>query len=129
MFAHIFVLAAIGLAVSVYGAIVENRIKKDASYKPACDISANISCSRPLSSKYNKILNIPTTIIGIFFYLTMMMLAMLEYVTLLWWGALAAVLFSIVYAYILFFKIRTTCLLCITIYLINFALLYLISLY
>jgi len=124
MITSIFIIAAIGLCITLYAAFIEYRLYKNPSYKPVCDLSDRVSCSKTFLSPYSKILKVSNTILGDLFYSGMMFLAWFEYTTLAWYGALSGAFASVFFAYILFFKVRTICLLCISIYLVNIALLY-----
>jgi len=120
----IFIVATIGLCISLYGLFVENKLTEDPTYHPVCDLSDRVSCSKTFLSPYGKLLKVSNTVFAILFYSAMMLLAYLEYIMLLWYGALAALVVSIFLAYILFFKIQTICLFCISLYVVNLALLY-----
>ncbi len=124
MIISVFIIAAIGLCLSLYGFFVDYKLNENPTYKPVCDLSDRVSCSKTFLSPYSKMLTISNTIVGILFYSGIMLLAWLEYTTLIWYGALAAAFASVLFAYILFFKVQTICLLCISIYLVNIALVY-----
>lgn len=124
MITSVFIIAGIGLCLSIYGFFVNYKLNEDPTYKPVCDLSDRVSCSKTFLSPYSKMVTISNTTVGLLFYSCMMLFAWLEYTTLLWYGALAAALASVLFAYILFFKVRTICLLCISIYLVNSALVY-----
>lgn len=124
MILSIFIVATIGFCISLYGFFVENKLSEDPTYHPVCDLSDRVSCSKTFLSPYGKLLKISNTVFAILFYSSMMLLAYLDYTTLLWYGALAALVVSIFLAYILFFKIQTICLFCISLYVVNLALLY-----
>lgn len=124
MILSIFIVATIGLCISLYGLFVENKLTEDPTYHPVCDLSDRVSCSKTFLSPYGKLLKVSNTVFAILFYSAMMLLAYLEYIMLLWYGALAALVVSIFLAYILFFKIQTICLFCISLYVVNLALLY-----
>lgn len=123
MIISLFILSFVGFCISMYGFFIEQQIKQNVTYKPACDISDRISCSKPLLSKYGKLFFVSNSVLGILFYMSMMILAAYGLKILLFYGALLSVLVSIFLAYILFFKIRTLCLLCVSIYVINILLL------
>lgn len=124
MIISIFIIATIGLCISLYGFFVEYKLGQDPTYKPVCDLSDHVSCSKTFLSPYGKILKTSNTIVGLLFYSCMMLLAWLGYINLLWYGAVLAAFASVVFAYILFFRVQTICLVCISIYLVNIALLY-----
>ena len=52
MLTLIAILAVLGFALSLYGFMIEEKIKRNSTYKPACDISENISCSKPILSPW-----------------------------------------------------------------------------
>ena len=124
MITSVFIIAIIGLCLSVYGFFIEYKLDENPDYKPVCDLSDRVSCSKTFLSPYSKLLKVSNVFLGILFYSAMMLFAWLEYTTLIWYSALAAALTSVLFAYILFFKVRTICLLCISIYLVNIALVY-----
>ncbi len=123
MITSIAILSVIGFLLSLYGFFIERKIEQDSNYKPLCDLSDAISCSKPIVSEYGNIFIISNTVIGIFFYTLLLMLAYIESTTLIFYVSLAACLASLVLAYILFAKIKTLCLLCTGIYLVNIGLL------
>ena len=116
-------LASAGLLVSAYGYFIEKQIEKNPTYKPICDISEKISCSKPFLSPYGKVMNISNTVFGIIFYTTLLVFSVLEYKMFLFYLSIIAVAVSVYLAYILYFKIRSFCLLCSAIYGINLGLL------
>lgn len=116
-------LAMVGLLVSTYGYFIEQKIARDSNYTPACDISEKISCSKPLTSPYSNLFKISNTFIGMGFYATVLTLSILEYKNPLLYLSAASVGISIYLAYILYFKVKSFCLLCSTIYGVNIGLL------
>ncbi len=118
------ILAIIGFFVSLYAYYIEKKIAKDPTYKPMCDLSDRISCSKPIVSPWGKIIIFSNALIGMIFYVVVLLFYFLNYTPLLFYSALIAVGASLVLAYILFFKIKTLCLLCCCIYVINILLLF-----
>jgi uncharacterized membrane protein len=118
----IALLGAAGLGLSIYSWYVEQKIKSDPTFKPFCDISDVVSCSKPLMSKYRAIFFISNPLLGIGFYLLIILLALAEYKTALMYSSTAGVLASFIFAYILFAKIRSICIVCTAIYIVNLAL-------
>lgn len=116
-------LATIGLLVSSYGYFIEQKIKKDPTYQPVCDISDKISCSKPFTSSYGKLMTVSNTVIGMGFYSTILALSAFEYTMPIFYLSLGAVGVSVYLAYVLYFKIRSLCLLCSAIYGVNLGLL------
>lgn len=119
----VFTAAAIGLAISLYGLWVERKKKANVNYKPVCDISDRISCSKTMMSPWGKLFGISNVYLGMVAYVAMMVLAVLNLQQLALYGAVMLVLASLFLAYILFAKIKTVCLICISIYAVNLALL------
>jgi vitamin-K-epoxide reductase (warfarin-sensitive) len=116
-------LAAIGFALSLYAYLVDKKLKADPTYTPACDISDNISCSKVATSPYANLLSVPNAVIGMFFYALVMLFAWFGYEQLLMVAVIAGALISLYLAYLLYFKIKSLCLVCIATYIVNGALL------
>ena len=125
MLLSIAITALIGFSVSLYAYIVEKKIKENPLYKPACDLSARISCSKPITSSYGKIFFISNSLAGMCFYAVIAILALIGATKLLLLATLGGVLFSCVLAYILYVKIQSLCIVCTTLYVVNGILLYL----
>lgn len=118
MIVIIDVLAGLGFIVTAYGLYVERKIKQQ-NYKPMCDLSDRISCTKPLTSAYAHLFYISNNIVGMLFYLVIFTLnAMNAYgsIFILSVGSLVVALFL---AYHLFFRLKLFCLLCISVYIIN----------
>lgn len=112
-------LAILGFLISTYTFHVERRLKATPSFKPFCDISDHVSCTKPMQSQYANIFFVSNATAGIVFYLIILGLAMLSFSKLVFWGACVSVLMSIGLAYILYMKVRSFCILCSSLYLIN----------
>jgi len=133
------VISLVGLIVSSYAYYVEVRMAQDKNFKPLCDISKEVRCSKALGSSYGKgfgflgnvfghqhTLNQPNTIFGIAFYALMACLgfarnskASLVQLNL----AFISVLVSGYLAYVLFFVLKEICPVCIATYAVNIILL------
>jgi vitamin-K-epoxide reductase (warfarin-sensitive) len=124
MVTTIFLISAVGFGISVYAYFVEQALVNNQKYKAVCDLSDVISCTKPLLSPYGKLLGFSNTILGMAFYAVMMIAALGEYTLLIWYGALAAIGMSTIFAYLLYFKIQALCLICTSIYVVNVVLLY-----
>lgn len=120
---NIQVVSLVGLLLSVYAYYVEVRVQKDASYKAICDLNNRVSCTRVLKSGYGHMFGISNAIPGMIFYLMMFALSGYGLSMYLFWLALASFLFSIYLGYILYFKVKSFCLICNGIYLVNVILL------
>ena len=122
----VFVLAVIGFALSVYSLFIEWRILRDSSYKPLCDISSRVSCSKPLLSPYSKLFIVSNSVVGMLYYATVFALVWFNQNFLLVIVCSLAVAMSIIFAYFLYFRVRALCILCTALYVINFLLLWMV---
>lgn len=118
----VLVLAGIGFVLSLYAFIVEKKLKQDPTYKPACDIADRISCSKVATSPYANLFFVSNAVIGMAFYVLVMLLAWLGYEQALKIAVAAGVLMSLYLAYILYTKIKSLCLVCTATYIVNAAL-------
>ena len=118
----VIIIATIGLAISVYGITVERTLKHDAQYKPACDISDTISCSRAFQSPYGKMLGISNIWASALYYCAILTLTILNMTTFTLILSTGGVCVSAIFAYILYFKIGSACPICISLYLVNITL-------
>jgi len=118
----ILILAIIGLIISIYGIMVERKLQQDAQYKAACDISDMVSCTRPMLSEYNALLGISNSLAAALYYGAIIALVVLQQYQLLMLLVMAGLVATIIFAYILYFKIRSVCLICTSLYVINIAL-------
>ena len=117
------ILAILGFFVSIYAFYVEKKIAKNQKYVPVCDISENVSCSRAFVSEYSKTLGIPNSAYGIVFYSIIFLLDFNNLNTYVFYLSIPAFLGSLYLAYISYFKVKTYCLVCNGIYIINLLLL------
>lgn len=115
----IVLLALIGFCVSVYTYRLEATIKKQPTYRPVCDISDHISCTKPMLSPYANIFYFSNALVSTTYYVLVAVLAMLGEYKLLFVAALIACIISAYLAYLLYFKIKSLCLLCTTLYIVN----------
>jgi vitamin-K-epoxide reductase (warfarin-sensitive) len=115
----IILLAIIGFSVSLYAYKVEIRVKHDQEYRPACDISNRISCSKVAKSPYSTLFLISNSLLGLLYYFLIIALTVIHSYVLLFFLSLVGVLASIYLAYLLFFKIKVLCVLCTTVYAVN----------
>ncbi len=119
----IILLALAGIVISIYAYTVEMNISKNPEYKPACDISDKISCSRVMRSGYGKLFGISNALIGVAFYAVVFVLACFSAAALIFYLSIAAVIASIGLAYISYFKVKSFCLVCTSVYVVNVLLL------
>lgn len=123
MIALPLILSVLGFCIAFYTFLVERKIKSTPRYQPACDINDWISCSKPMKSIYANIFFISNSILAMLFYLLIAGLAFKDMTFLLFVASLGACIVSAMLAYLLYFKIKSLCLLCTSLYLINIILL------
>ncbi len=114
--------AACGLALAIYGLYLEFQVAQNPNYKPACDISDTISCSKAINSPYNALLGISNTYFGILFYVAILACVFLGYNALIVWITRGGIIATAYLAYLCYFKVKTICPICTAIYLLNIAL-------
>lgn len=115
----IIILAIIGLIISIYGITVERKLQQDMNYKAACDISDSISCTRPMLSEYNKMFGISNSLAAALYYGVVIIAAITNIPLLLMIVVTTGLITTLIFAYILYFKIKSVCLICTSLYLIN----------
>ena len=118
----ITILAIIGLLLSIYALYVEKK-SLNKKYRPVCDINNRVSCTKAFSSSYGKILGIPNSVFGIIFYVIILILNALNNIQIIFYLAVISVLGSIYLAYVSHIKLKTFCIICNSIYLVNILLL------
>ena len=112
-------ISIIGFVISLYTYITELRVKNIPGYKPVCDISDTISCTKPMMSKYGNIFYISNSLLGMMFYISVIILYLMKAKFILLLFSISGVLASFIFAYLLYFKIKSFCLLCVSIYIVN----------
>lgn len=113
------ILAAIGFCISLYAYFTESKIKQDPNYHPACDINDRISCSAPLKSEYSNIFYFSNALMAMVYYITVGMLAYFDMYRLVLIATAGGVLLTLVLAYLLYFRIKSLCLVCTSLYIVN----------
>ena len=116
------ILAITGLIISIYGITIERKLEQDSQYKATCDISDTISCSRPMLSQYNKIFGISNSLAAALYYIAVLIAVIINMPLLLMLVVTTGLVITLVFAYILYFKIKSVCLICTSLYLINITL-------
>lgn len=119
----IIILAAIGFCIALYAYFIESKMKEDANYKPACDINDRVSCSKAINSQYGTLFLISNSVWGMAYYLAVASLAYVHALSALLTLVIIGCLASLFLAYLLYFKIKTMCVICTSLYIINAALL------
>uniref|UniRef100_A0A8C3V1R6 vitamin-K-epoxide reductase (warfarin-sensitive) n=1 Tax=Catharus ustulatus TaxID=91951 RepID=A0A8C3V1R6_CATUS len=132
-------LCLAGAALSLYALHVEHNAARDPSYRAACDLAPSVSCTRVFSSRWGRGLglvepvlgkdsavNVPNGAVGLLFYLLQGLLGLsrsrLASVALLG-TSVASALASLWLAAVLAFGLRDLCLVCVSTYGVNLALL------
>uniref|UniRef100_A0A034WUW9 vitamin-K-epoxide reductase (warfarin-sensitive) n=1 Tax=Bactrocera dorsalis TaxID=27457 RepID=A0A034WUW9_BACDO len=122
----------VGLLLSVYATYVELRAEKDADYVAMCDLSPKISCTAVFTSNYGKGFGLtqyftswspPNGVLGIGFYILLLLMAPPRHHPLAWLQLMlcfASNLLSVYLAYLLYFVLEDLCVVCVSIYVVNF---------
>ncbi len=139
-YVYIVLIASIGFVIAAYTYFTEKKVQADPNYKPFCDISDRVSCTKPMKSSYSQILFFSNATLAIAFYFCIMSLGIFNQLRFypnampLVHMALQIIiacgcLYSLFLAYLLYVKLKTICLLCTAMYVINGTLLYLLFAY
>jgi uncharacterized membrane protein len=115
----VVLLAVVGCALSLYAYCIEQKVSVDKPYRPICDISDLVSCTKTFKSSYSRMFGVSNSLLGIVFYSFMIVCALLNIASLLFMGALAGLGVSILLAYIVYVKIKAYCIVCTALYIIN----------
>ncbi len=115
----IVLLSFLGFCVSLYAYSIVQNLKKDPSYKPVCNLSDRISCTKPLESPYGKLLGFSNSFLGLVYYPIMGLLAIFGNAISLLLVATGSLVITLYLAYLLFFKVKSLCLICLSIYAVN----------
>lgn len=119
MGSFLYLLFTLGVFLSLYSVYVGKKAKADGEYRSFCDLSDRTSCSATFKSEYGSHFGISNGIWGAGFYLVAAALYFSGNHQLLFWALLASLGGSAYLAYLFFFKLKKTCLICISIYVIN----------
>jgi vitamin-K-epoxide reductase (warfarin-sensitive) len=123
MILSIVILAGIGLGLSLYAYYVERNLDKNPNYKAACDLSDTVSCSKVIRSPYATLFFVSNALLGAVYYIVLGLLALINQTTLVLVMTALGFLASLGLAYILYAKIKSLCLICTSIYVVNVLLL------
>ncbi|CAF3168716.1 unnamed protein product [Rotaria socialis] len=133
-------LGIAGIIATIYTFYVKKQHDKNPKYKAMCDIGPNASCTRVLTSKYgtgfgivsvlfgkNSKLNMSNGTLGCMFYVLQIIIGLIAtplLSKLAMFSSILACVGSLYLAFILAFVLKDLCLVCITTYIINAALLW-----
>lgn len=128
------IVIAIGFALAAYAFYVEYRFEESkrmgTSYKALCDIGM-FSCTKVFSSEFGHMSQffglpkIPNSVVGMVYYAVELLIADRLSSKLLFAMALASSIGSIGLFYALTVKLHDFCLVCMSVYVVNFTTLYL----
>ena len=113
------IFSAAGFILSAYAIYVKYKVGKSKKYRPLCDISKRISCTKAFTSRYGNIAVLPNPLYGIFFYAAMFILGTLGNFKFALYLSAFSVGGSVYLAYLSYIKQRNFCLVCTAIYIIN----------
>lgn len=131
----ILILAVSGLAASIYLAVSHFRVYTDVGYRSFCAISRTFNCDTVSQSTYAILLNVPVAVWGIFGY-SLLLIFMALYAGPeddrgRGWAITHCILcafccYSVILALISSHHINAYCIICISTYIINFALAFMV---
>jgi len=119
----IYILATIGLMVSIHIYYTYRKMLSDKKHKPYCDVSARVLCSASVMSPHGIFVGIHNGIWGIGFYLILPIFMYLMKIQVVFILSIIGVLIAARLAYILFWKLKKLCINCFIIYFVNILLL------
>jgi uncharacterized membrane protein len=117
------ILVAIGFVLSAYAYQVAERHKKHKNYKPLCDISKDISCTKAFTSSSAALLGHANSLFGMLFYAAIYLLVVYSQPTYIFYASIGAVI-GCVYLGYLQYQMKNFCVVCAVVYLINILLLW-----
>uniref|UniRef100_A0A1A9UHE2 vitamin-K-epoxide reductase (warfarin-sensitive) n=1 Tax=Glossina austeni TaxID=7395 RepID=A0A1A9UHE2_GLOAU len=127
----------IGLCLSIYATYVEVKAENNNNYKALCDLSQKVSCTAVFNTPYGKSFgllshlfndipnrwNPPNGLLGTVYYVSFIFSTFFEHKTLFKLQMTLCIcsnLLTIYLAYLLYYIIRNFCVICVSIYVINF---------
>lgn len=115
----IYILTMIGLLISFYGVYFTKRKKSSANFKPFCDFSDKVSCTKAFESKGGALFGVKNYVMGIFFYVAMFMLVLGNLHIFAVFLSMASLFMSMYLASILVTEVRSFCVICVSTYVVN----------
>ena len=120
MILSVFILAVVGCLISLYLYVLEKKVRQHPLYKALCDLSDTFSCTKPIKTGYSALVfHISNALIAFFFYMVLVILAINNATVCIKILAIVSCIVSCYLAYLLIFKVKSLCLLCMTLYCIN----------
>lgn len=117
------VLSLMGFVLAVYAHHVAQYAGKKKGYSAVCDMGDQASCSKAFTSEYASTAGIANTTWGMLFYTLTALLSIAGEIQYLFLLVVAAFIGSIYLGYVLYVHVRTFCVVCTAIYIINCGLL------
>lgn len=126
----VVVLACVGFLISLYFSLVHYRfMAPDVPFLPrVCRLSQE-TCQSILSTPDARLLGLPNFLLGLFYYLTLVLLGFLDLIhpsvrgyEVIMMASLFTVFLGVYLTHSLFSKLRVTCVLCVASHVINFLL-------
>lgn len=113
------ILAFIGLLLSIYAYRITMHIKRVPSYKPICDISKRVSCTRAFLAKESHLLFVPNSAWGMIYYFLIIIFVEYGWTTWAFYLSTLALIVSLYLAYVLYYKQNNFCVVCWATHLVN----------
>lgn len=123
MLSLLFITSLIGFFIALYFYMTEQRLKRNKGFRPACDITQRVSCTKVIKSRYGHMYSVSNAAIGLVFYTIVCLCAYFEWLRAALVITAIGCVVSLVLAYLIYVRERLYCLLCTALYLINIFLL------
>lgn len=121
---YIVILALIGFVLSLYAYHLEQKLKTDEQFKASCDINDRISCTRPILSPYANFFYFSNSALGMIYYAVVGLCAFFGFYGLVLVLAVGGMIASCILAYLLYFEIKSFCMVCTSLYVVNILILW-----
>src|SRR4029077_16459650 len=102
-----------------YAYYLDYKLQANQNYNAACDINDQMSCTKVAKSPYSKTFGIPNALLGLAYYALIIGLVLTNQPQYLGYLVVGGLLATAYYAYLLFFVIKTICLVCTSTYIVN----------
>lgn len=121
----VIVFSIVGFLLSGYAYRIGQLAGKKKNFNALCDINEAVSCSKAFSSEYAHHLGASNAFWGMLFYTGTFVLGLLSEGFYLFVLTTLGVIASVYLAYMLFARLRITCVVCVMIHLVNLILFFL----
>ncbi|MFC1740965.1 vitamin K epoxide reductase family protein [Nanoarchaeota archaeon] len=112
-------ISSVGIILAVYLLYVEYKLKKNSSYHAVCDISAKVSCTGTVTTKYANMFKMSNALVGLVFYTVVLALSLIDQARLAFYISVPAVLFTLYLIYLTYFRLKKYCIVCHATYVVN----------